>query len=97
MARCPNCRAKQDYGALLFASSRKAFVCKQCGTSLRVSKLRLVPYLLIVNFVAVILGLAMVLSREYATMLVVLLVWILVAWAVYPVVIGFSGPANEQA
>ena len=97
MARCPRCRAKQDYSALLVLSGRRKFACKQCGAHLQVNNRRLIPYLILVNAIAVVLGMAMVASREYATMLGALLVWVLIAWAVYPLVVSFSLPADDRA
>jgi cbb3-type cytochrome oxidase subunit 1 len=61
------------------------------------SKVKLIPYLVLVNSVAVVLGMAMVASREYLTIPVVLVVWILIAWAAYPLVVSFSVLRDEQA
>ena len=97
MAKCPRCRAKQAYSRLLFLRGNKTLVCEQCGTSLRLNKLKLFPYLLIVTFVAAILGMAMVISKDYVTTIVLLVIWILTSLAVYPLVLSLVFANDEQA
>jgi uncharacterized protein (DUF983 family) len=88
MARCPLCRTKQDYSRLFFLSGNKTLACKQCGASLRLSKWKLLPFALVVNTVAAIIGLTMVVSKVYLEWLIVLGIWILIALAVYPLVVS---------
>lgn len=88
MARCPRCRTKQDYLKLFFLGGSKTLACKQCGASLRLNKLRLLPFAIIVNTVAALIGLAMVLSGVYLDLLIVLCIWILISLAAYPLIVS---------
>ena len=87
MARCPRCRTKQDYRTLLSPKAGKLLPCKQCGTPLRVSKLWLFPYALVVAFVASVLGLTMILSKQYATFSGLFVAWLVISVALYPLVV----------
>ena len=96
MAKCPRCRAKQDYMTLFFLSGSKTLVCKQCGASLRLNKLRLVPFALLVSIVAMIIGMTMVVTSVYLDWLVVLGIWILISLAAYPLVISLVLSSDKQ-
>src|SRR2546421_4181825 len=96
MARCPRCRAKQEYLSLLFLSGSKALVCKQCGASLHLNKWRLLPFALVVNAVAAFIGLTMIVSKAYMTMLIVLCIWILISLAAYPLVVSVRVSSDPQ-
>ena len=90
MAKCPRCRAKQDYLSLLFLGGSKTLVCEQCGASLRLNKWRLLPFALVVNAVAAFIGLTMMVSKAYMSMLIVLCIWILISLAAYPLVVSLK-------
>ena len=96
MAKCPVCHAKQNYRKVLFSGSRKTLVCGQCGTSLRLNKRKLVPFFLLVNTVAVLLGFAMMQSRLYVDFLAILAIWIGISLGVYPLVVSLVA-SSERA
>lgn len=96
MAKCPSCRTEQDYARLLFLRGNQTLACKKCGTSLRLNKLKLFPYLLVVVLGAMILGMTMVLSKDYVTTIVLLIIWILMSLAVYPLVLSLLIANDEQ-
>ena len=87
LRKCPRCFARQDYKALLLPIKLEALFCKQCGVPLRVRKAWLFPYVLVVNFVASMLGLSMMLSGQYLTSIALVLAWLAIAVAVYPLVV----------
>jgi len=96
MARCPRCRAKQDYLTLLFLGGKKTVTCKQCGVSLRLNKWRLVPFAAVVNIVAAFIGLTMVVSGAYLDWLIVLSIWILISLAAYPLVVSVIVSSDQK-
>ncbi len=63
---------------------------------MRLNKLKLLPYSLIVTLVAAILGMTMVISKDYITTVVLLAIWILIAVAVYPLVLSLSVANDER-
>ena len=85
--KCPRCFTTQDYKALLLPLKLEALFCKQCAVPLRVRKAWLFPYVLVVNFVASILGLSMMLSGQYLTSVFLVLAWLAISVAVYPLVV----------
>lgn len=74
----------------------KTLPCEQCGTSLRPNKLKIFPYLVIVTFVAATLGMTMVISKDYVTTIVLLIIWILISVAAYPLVLSLLVANDEQ-
>jgi uncharacterized protein (DUF983 family) len=96
MAKCPRCRARQGYVALLFLGGNKTLVCKQCGASMCINKGRLLPFALVVNTVAAFIGMTMILSKAYMAMLIVLCIWLLVSMAVYPLVVAVRASSGRQ-
>ena len=96
MARCPRCRAKQDYLTLLFLGGNGTLVCKQCGASLRLNRWRLLPFAIVVNTVAAFIGLTMILSKAYVAMLIVLCIWLLISLAAYPLVVSVRVPSDQR-
>jgi uncharacterized protein (DUF983 family) len=96
MAKCPRCRTRQGYVALLFLGGNKTLVCKQCGASLRLNKWRLLPFALVVNTVAAFIGMTMILSKAYIAMLIVLCIWLLISLAVYPLVVSVRASNGQQ-
>jgi uncharacterized protein (DUF983 family) len=93
--QCPRCRTKQDYAALFFPLTRKTLSCKNCAAPLRVRKAWLFPYVLVINFVASILGLSRMMSGEYLMSIGLVALWLAISFAVYPlvVVLAASDPA----
>ena len=96
MAKCPHCHAKQSYSRLVFLRGSKTLPCEQCGTSLRLNKLRTFPYLVIVTFVAATLGMTMVISKDYVTTIVPLIIWVLISLAAYPFLLSRLVANDEQ-
>ncbi len=96
MAQCPRCRAEQDYLTLLFLGGNKTLACKQCGASLRLNRWRLLPFALVVNTVAAIIGLTMVMSKAYVGGLIVLCFWILISLVAYPLVVSLVVSSDKQ-
>ena len=84
MAQCPRCHAKQDYKALLFLYGDKTLACKKCGALLHVNKLRYVPFAILINLVAIIIGLTMMVSGDYLRWTFILLIWLVISMAVFP-------------
>ena len=92
--KCPRCFTRQDYKALLLPIKLEALSCKHCAVPLRVRKAWLFPYVLVVNFVASILGLSMMLSGQYLTSIALVLAWLGLSLAVYPLVVVLA--AGDQ-
>jgi uncharacterized protein (DUF983 family) len=87
LRKCPRCLITQDYKALLLQVRLEPLSCKQCGVSLRVRKAWLFPYVVVINFVASMLGLSMMLSGQYLTSVALVLAWLALSVAVYPLVV----------
>lgn len=89
MATCPRCHAKQNYMSLLLFGDSNRLACKACGASLRVTVRQTwrVPYALVTGLVALILALSVVVSGDFVTTVALLLGWLLIALAVYPLVL----------
>jgi uncharacterized protein (DUF983 family) len=81
---------------LLFLGGSKTLACKQCGTSLRLNRLRLLPFALVVNTGAAIIGLTMVKTKAYVAGLIVLGIWILISLAAYPLVVSLVVSSDKQ-
>jgi CXXC-20-CXXC protein len=96
MAECPRCHTKQDYSKVFLLRGGRTLTCKQCGASLRLSKARMFPYMILVGFVAGYMGLTMMLSRHYLEWLVILFVWILICMALYPLVVSLRLSNDEN-
>jgi uncharacterized protein (DUF983 family) len=91
MAKCPRCHTKQDYRALLFLYGNKTLACKKCGALLRVNKLRLFPYALLVGLVSIIMGLTMTASGDYLKWIVIFSIWLVISIAIYPLAVSLMG------
>ena len=86
MATCPRCHAKQSYLSLLLFGEGNPLVCKGCSAPLRVTMKQSwrLPYALVSGVVALVLALSVVVSGDFMTTVALLLVWSLIALAVYP-------------
>ena len=96
MAKCPRCHTKQDYMALLFLYGDKTLACKKCGALLRVNKLRLLPYAILVSLVSVIAGLTMMVSGDYLRWVIVFLVWVVISMAPFPFALTLNLSISNQ-
>ena len=94
LRKCPRCFTRQDYKALLLPIKLETLSCKHCAVPLRVRKAWLFPYVLVINFVASILGLSMMLSGQYLTSIALVLAWLALSVAVYPLVVVLA--ASDQ-
>jgi hypothetical protein len=81
---------------MLFLSTKEGVTCSQCGASLRVEKKRLFPYAALVNLVAVLLAAFSVMAEQYLAGIILLLVWLLIVWGLYPFAVSFSVRGEEQ-
>jgi CXXC-20-CXXC protein len=96
MAQCPRCHAKQDYRALLFLYGNKTLTCKKCGALLRVNRLRYAPFAILINLVAIIIGLTMMVSGDYLRWAIILLIWLVISMAVFPLALTLRLSIDED-
>ena len=82
---------------MLFLTGNKILVCWQCGSPLRLNRWRLVPFALVVNTVAAVLGLAIVRSKLWLDYVIILAVWIGVALTVYPFVVSLVASNDKTS
>ncbi len=65
----------------------KRIKCSNCNTLLKVHKVRMLPFYLFFNTVAILFGMTMIYTRDYLKWIMVLIVWIFVMMALYPLLL----------
>ena len=95
MAKCPTCKTKQPYLKQFRLLSRKVVTCVHCGALLKVDKVRMLPFYIFFNSFAGLFGLAMTISGDYKKWISVLVIWIMIMLAMYPLVLRIK-IANQK-
>jgi CXXC-20-CXXC protein len=87
MAKCPKCGMRQPYWKAMATFGKRGLSCANCGAVLQVNHGRMSLFYAAFNFGALLLGLAMGLTNGYRQGIPVLIFWIVVMMAIYPLVL----------